>query len=100
MKKLYSFYWDCGRCGNLEGLFIAEESEVDKILGKKVYFGEVLGKHSEVSGIISELDIEVISEDQEKIEWLVSLLGTDISGYNPLNYYEEAEGDPDEYKEE
>lgn len=27
MKKLYSFYWDCGRMGNLEGLFIAEESE-------------------------------------------------------------------------
>lgn len=99
MLKLYSFYWDCGRSGNLEGLFIAEESEVDKILGKEVYFGEVLGKHSEVSGIISELDIEVISEDQEKIEWLVSILGKDISGYNPLNYYEEAEGDPGEYKE-
>jgi hypothetical protein len=89
MLKLYSFYWDCGRCGNLEGLFIAEESEVDKILGKKVYFGEVLGKHSEVSGIIDDGDITIVSEDQEKVEWLENLLGSSVSGYNPLDYYEE-----------
>lgn len=100
MKKLYSFYWDCGRAGGLQGLFVAEESEVNKIMGKEVYFGEVLGKYSEVYGTVDEGDIEVVSDDQEKIEWLVSILGTDISGYNPLNYYEEGEGDPDEYEEE
>lgn len=88
MLKLYSFCWDCGRMGNLDGLFVAEESEVAKILGKDVYFGEVLGKHSEIYGTIDEEDITVVSDDQEKIEWLVGILGTNISGYNPLSYYE------------
>lgn len=100
MKKLYSFYWDCGRMGNLQGLFIAEQSEVDKILGKEVYFGEVLGKHSEVYGEIGDSDIEVVSEDQEKVEWLEKLLGSTVSGYNPLDYYEETEdgNEEDEYQ--
>ena len=62
MKKLYSFYWDCGRMGNLQGLFIAEESEVQKILSKEVYFGEVLGKYSEIYGTVDFEDIEVVSE--------------------------------------
>ena len=100
MKKLYSFYWDCGRMGGLQGLFIAEQSEVDKILGKEVYFGEVLGKHSEIYGEVDDENIEVVSEDQEKVEWLENLLGSTVSGYNPLDYYEESEGDPDEYEEE
>ncbi len=88
MKNLYSFYWDCGRMGNLEGLFIAEESDVQNIIGKEVYFGEVLGKHSEVSGVVDKEDIEVVSEDQEKVEWLENLLGSTVSGYNPLAYYD------------
>lgn len=40
MLKLYSFYWDCGRMGNLDGLFVAEESTVESAIGKEVYFGE------------------------------------------------------------
>ncbi len=100
MLKLYRFHWDCGRMGNLEGLFVAEQSEVENLLGKEVYFGEVLDNYYEAYGIVEEEDITVVSEDQEKIKWLVGILGTDISGYNPLNYYEEAEGDPDEYEEE
>lgn len=99
MKKLYSFYWDCGRSGNLSGLFIAEESEVDNILGKEVYFGEVLGKHSEVYGTVDAEDIEIVSEDQEKVEWLENLLGSTVSGYNPLDYYYEPEDDDEEDEE-
>ena len=100
MKKLYSFYWDCGRMGDLQGLFIAEESEVQKILGKEVYFGEVLGKHSEVSGTVDDEDIEVKSEDQEKVEWLENLLGSTVSGYNPLDYYEPSEDEEESEDEE
>lgn len=96
MLKLYSFYWDCGRSGSLDGLFIAEELEVEKILGKEVYFGEVLGKHSEVYGVVDNKDIKVLSEDQEKIEWLENLLGSTLSGYNPLDYYEEPEDEEEE----
>lgn len=96
MKKLYSFYWDCGRSGGLSGLFIAEESEVQKILGKEVYFGEVLGKHSEIYGTVDIDDIEEVSSDTEKVEWLENLLGSTISGYNPLDYFEPDEDEEDE----
>lgn len=47
--KLWKFSEYYGRMGNVEGLFIASEEEVDKFLDKRnICFGEVLGKHSEV----------------------------------------------------
>lgn len=86
MLKLYSFYWDCGRMGGVEGLFVADDQDVADAIGQEVYFGDILGKHSDVYGTLDPQDITVISEDQEKISWLVSLLGADVSGYNPLGY--------------
>lgn len=88
MKGLYRFYWDCGRQGDVEGLFIATREEVLGSVGREAYFGEILGKHSEVFGELSLGDFELVSEDQEKIEWIEELLGTSISGYNPLDYLE------------
>ena len=85
--KLYSFTWDCGRQGSLEGLFAAEESLVETMKGFDVHFGEALGKHSEIYGTLEEGDIVVVSEDEEKIDWLIEVMGTsNISGWNPLNY--------------
>jgi hypothetical protein len=88
MLKLYKFEWDCGRAGSVEGLFVDEEQEVQKAIGEDVYFGEILGKHSEVYGELSEEDLTVLSEDQEKIKWLIDIMDGvwTISGYNPLNY--------------
>lgn len=94
MKKLYSFNWDCGRMGELDGLFIAEDFEVEKLIGEQVYFGEVLGKHSEVFGKIEEADIIVKSDDQDFIAKLIDLFGEGtISGYNPLEYFEDNDSD-------
>ena len=84
MRKLYSFFWDCGRMGDVEGLFIAEESEVDAAIGSEVYFGEILGKHSNIRGTLSSEDLKVISDEQDKIDWLLDIVGPDVSGYNPL----------------
>lgn len=86
MLNLYSFYWDCGRMGEVTGLFIAEPKDVAGVIGKEVYFGEILGKHSEVYGIVNQQDIELVSDDQEKVQWLLDLLGTNVSGWNPLHY--------------
>ena len=93
MLKLYSFHWDCGRSGDLDGLFVAEEDQVESAIGKRLYFGEVLGKHSEVEGILEASDLEEVSREQAKITWLVDLLGTSISGFNPLEYLVEDEED-------
>ena len=46
MKGLYEFYWECGRQGDLTGVFIADSESVAALLDKEIYFGEVLGKHS------------------------------------------------------
>jgi len=90
MKKLYSMYFDCGRMGSLEGLFVAEEVQLDNIIGCELYFGECLGKHSDISGELEKGDITIVSEDQDKINWLVDVVGsTTISGYNPFQYIPE-----------
>lgn len=89
MKQLYKFFLDCGRMGSIEGMFIAFPEEISKLIGKEIYFGEVLGKHSEVFDTMSEDHFEIVSEDQEHIEWMESTLGRTVSGYNPLSYYEE-----------
>ena len=97
-KNLYSFYWDCGRSGSLEGLFIASPEEVAASVGKEVYFGEVLGKHSEVYGTLEANEMKIVSDDQEKVSWLLDLLGESVSGFNPLGYLQEQ--DEEESEEE
>lgn len=77
---LWSFYWDCGRQGEVEGLFKATKEEVQDAVGRKVYFGEILGKHSEVYGVIEEGDITL--ESQNPLE----VINAKESGYNPLEY--------------
>lgn len=96
MLKLYRFYWDCRRGGCVEGLFIEDSDVVEKYIGGDVYFGEILGKHSDVYGTLDEGDLTVISEDQEKIQWLQEILGNSVSGYNPFDYMQESEDDEDE----
>lgn len=100
MNNLYSFYVDCGRMGSLDGLFIATKEEVDKAIGKEVYFGEVLGKHSDVQGTLEAHEITLVSSDQDKVEWLLGLLGTCVSGFNPLEYISQDDEDYDEDEEE
>lgn len=93
--QLYDFFVDCRRSGNVSGLFIAPKSAVDEIMGKRIYFGEILGKHSEVDIVIKPEHIHVLSNDHDKILWLRDLTGLTVSGYNPLDYY-----DPERDKED
>ena len=72
--------------GDVSGLFVSTREELATAYGKHVYFGEILGKHSEVSGTLEENEFEILSEDQDFIDKLVALLGTSISGYNPFDY--------------
>jgi hypothetical protein len=85
-QYLWKFDFDCGRMGSLDGLFIATEKEVKNIIGKKAYFGEVLGKHSEVYGVIKETEIEKVDLDSAAVEKVSKILGKTWSGFNPLNY--------------
>lgn len=94
MEGVYSFEWDCGRNGSIEGLFIADSSNVANAIGKQVYFGEVLGKHSEVFGTLEKDEIVLITEDQDFITACRKIFKYDtLSGYNPLDYLDD---NPDE----
>ncbi|WP_074432657.1 hypothetical protein [Clostridium ihumii] len=88
MKKLYKFYWDCGRRGDVKGMFIAEEKEVQEAIGQEIYFGEILGKHSEVYGTLEKGEITEVKVSDTTIKEMEEVIGTTISGYNPLNYIE------------
>jgi len=90
MNVIAKFYWDCGRMGEVDGIFVTTKDAITDLIGKEVYFGEILGKHSEVVGNIDEGDITILSEDQDFIAKFVDILGGGtISGYNPLDYLDE-----------
>lgn len=88
---LWKFYWDCGRMGSVEGLFIASQDEIDKSIGKQVYFGEILGKHSEIYGTLDLEDLEKVDLEESAVLKLKELLGDTLSGYNPLEYISDEE---------
>lgn len=92
-KKLYAFEW-LDWHGVVQGLFIEEESIVNDAIGKELYFGEVLGKHSEVFGILEECDLEILVSDEKEVECLEKYDFIPF-GYNPLDYFRE-ECDEDE----
>lgn len=99
MNKLFRFYVDYGRGYELEGLFISTEEELNLLNNANIHFGEAFGKHSEAS--LDDFKWQecctVVTDDQEKVNWLIELLGYTLSGYNPEHYYEYY--DSDEYKE-
>lgn len=49
MKKMYEMHIDMRRMGSIQGVFTCEEEEFKSLLGREIYFGEILGKHSDVN---------------------------------------------------
>ncbi len=73
--------------GEVEGIFTCEKEQLEKAYGKEVYFGEILGKHSEVCGTLEEDAITILSDDQDFVKKFEEILGAGtVSGYNPLSY--------------
>lgn len=96
MKGIYRFHWDCGRAGDISSIFVAEDEDVNAVIGKKVYFGEVLGKHSEVYGTVADDEITLVSSEPADVEMFERLhLST---GLNPLNFLDE-EDDDEQYED-
>ena len=86
IRGVYKFYWDCGRQGDLSGVFVATRQQIKNIIGKDVSFGEVLGKHSEIYGVLEEVDITLLTEEPIAVRNFEDF-GFE-NGYNPLHYIE------------
>lgn len=83
---LVKFHWDCGRMGDVDGMFITTRAQLAQAMGKHVDFGEILGKHSEIYGELSEGDITIVTDDQDFLAKMQGYVGCDVSGYNPLKH--------------
>lgn len=86
MVGLYKFE-ECTWYGDLLGFFVSDSSEVEKIMGKTVCFGEVLGKHSCVEVDISDENITLITQDKSLIEWCID--NDIVCGYDPTSWLNE-----------
>lgn len=91
-KGLYKFYWDCGRMGDLQGLFFADSVDVAEAMGHEIYFGEVLGKHSEIYDDLKEADVTLLTSDPAIIK-ILSGFGIE-TGFDPIERFldQKAEG--------
>jgi hypothetical protein len=86
IRYLWQFAWYFRRGGEVESLFVATEKEVENLIGEYVYFGEIMGKHSEVCGNIEEGDITKLDVSPEAVEEVAKHLGGTWSGYDPRDY--------------
>jgi len=101
-RNLYKFSWDCGRAGEVDGLLTATPEQIAGIVGKGVYFGEILGKHSEVYGLAQAEEFTLVTDDQTFIAKMEELFAPPFEdgdgpkclfGYSPFDYLEEIEDD-------
>lgn len=72
-------------------MFVADKAELEAAYGKQVYFGEILGKHSSIGGVLEPHDITIVNEDQAFLAELVEKVGCTMGGYNPLSYLQEVD---------
>jgi len=86
MKGIYRLSVDCGRQGGLDGIFVEDSEDIQALIDShiKAYFGEVLGKHSEIYGSIEPTEIALVSTDETAIK-IIEELGLE-NGYNPFDY--------------
>jgi len=105
MKAIYKMTIDCGRMGNLYGQFIATKEAITELIGNEIYFGEVLGKHSDVNVHLKKEHFKMVTDDQKVVAMFEKYDFS--SGYNPFDYIdyemyntmEEAEMDDESFEE-
>lgn len=91
MEALYKFNVSFRRSGYLSGIFIAKKEDVDNLIKYRtsVWFGEVLGKHSEIV-LDMEDDMFTMLTDEQEVLNIVKKYNLE-SGYNPFDYIEDVE---------
>lgn len=98
MRTLWKIDEDFGRGFGVEALFTALAKDVESLIGCEVYFGEISGKHSEITLEIAEDTIQPVEAPPGVLKWLEGNMGThiqksrldwdsySITGHNPFEY--------------
>ncbi len=105
--KLFRYHHDFGRMGSLSGTFAVTDRGLQwmqELHNRKArcYFGECLGKHSDVSHPFSMDDLEEIKATEKEIQLVFRVFEQDLpdpetqryallAGYCPLDGLSEAE---------
>jgi hypothetical protein len=86
MNGIYKMNCSVGRMGDLEGVFIAKKEHVKFLIDKElpIYFGEVLGKHSDIVCTVKDRELTLITDDPTVIEMFTQ--HQLYSGYDPFDY--------------
>lgn len=102
MIGIYRFSVDLGRSGELEGIFVEDPKNIDKIIGTTIHFGEILGKHSDVSFEIEDDMFTLVTDDGDAVDMFQRYnleTGIDPFRYIDIDEWEkEDEDDPDNDK--
>jgi hypothetical protein len=81
---LYRWSASFGRMGHLNGISLCTASKLRRAAGHVVFFGEVLGKHSEVFYEVDEADFYALTSDQDFISKARELGLLDV-GADPID---------------
>lgn len=93
-KGVYRFHCSFGRQGDLDGVFAATHDAVRGAMGVRVYFGEVLGKHSDVALNLKPEHITLISDDLTVVELFEKhRLRTGLNPFQYLSQEDDQEGE-------
>jgi hypothetical protein len=85
-KAIYRFSVDCGRNGELMGIFVAEQRAIKKLIGQNIWFQDCLGKHSEINVefTLENNYVQMVTDDVTAIAMFEKY--EMATGYNPLNF--------------
>lgn len=70
-KKICRYILGFSRSADLEGVFVMNDEQfkaIEQMDGYEVHYGEIAGKHSDVSATLLCKDIEVLSDKPEDVE--------------------------------
>lgn len=82
-RVLVRFHWHISQVGDVRATVITTPQELADSYGQRVRFGDILGKHSEVEGVLQPSDFTFITADGEFIKKYEEYFGAS-EGHDPL----------------
>lgn len=97
--KIYKYDQYFGRSGSLQSVFVANDEDIARLKkAGRVYLGECLGKHSEVTATIDDKTLRELSSDPAVVAFFTEHLGG-CTGTDLLGHLEDSDEDEEDGEE-